>query len=1826
MRLGLSFIKFLYLLNTLRTEQPNLIMQIKSRFTLFLTGIIFFLSCNKNTVSLSYTNAKDEVPLLGNLVFRFSQSMVKDSMLNAWDSTEYVSFEPSIPGRFRWESPDQLVFSPAQPLNPATNYKAKIRNSVLRFSKYNDIKEGDKIDFHTPGLTLDNSQVTWIGESSTSAVPQLDLYFNYRVDPADLKEKLSIEVEGKKSEFTIITASPENKVTVRISGLKNEDRDLNAKITIGKGLKPEAGNNAINEPIKTSLAIPSPYVLSILEMEAQHDGMEGMVKVVTSQQLSGESLKPFLELDPELNYTVEQNENGFTLRSDKFDVNKSYSLTIAKGLRGKIGGVLKENYSGSVAFGELEANIRFTNSKAVYLSKNGGKNIEVQITNVPKVKLVISKIYENNLLLSQRYGYYPQETRASYASYEDGYDEGYYDEGYTDALLGDVIYEKEIDTRSLPKSGAGRLLNFSQFEDRLPDFKGVYHIVIRSMEKYWVRDSRFISLSDLGLIAREGQDKIFIFSNSIKTALPVNGVNVSVYAANNQLIGTGATNGDGVAEITWSKKDFAGFKPAMVIAKTADDFNYLPFNNTRVNTSRFEVGGKRGNSSGLDAFIYAERDIYRPGEKVNFSVIIRDRQWKAPGDMPLRIKFLMPNGKELKSFRKNLNEEGSIEGSIDIAGSAITGSYNLEVYTSNDVLLSAKSFSIEEFVPDRIRVNTKLDKTSLKPGESSVLSVNAMNFFGPPAANRNYEMEIQVRQKNFSPSKFNGYDFSLANQNSFFDKQVREGKTDAEGNASEKYDVPANYANMGLLQTNFYTTVFDETGRPVSRLSTADIYTQDVFFGIRHDWFYYYPLNQPVKFQLVAVGKDGNAANGSARVEIIKHEYKTVLTKSGSYFRYESQKQDKVMTENKISIGSNTEYSYIPRSPGDYELRIYLPGANNYVSRSFYSYGSWGGNSNSFEVSNEGNIEIELDKKSYLSGEMVKALFKTPFDGRMLVTLETDRVISHQYVEVSSRNASLDLKLSGDHVPNVYITATLIKPHEVSDIPLTVAHGFQNVTVEEKSRKIPVVIEAQKNVRSKTRQKVQVKAAPGSFITLSAVDNGVLQISNFKTPDPYDYFYQKRALQVSSYDLYPLLFAELRAKLSSTGGDGELSMEKRVNPMPAKRIKVVSYWSGIRKANGNGVAEFELDIPQFSGEVRLMAVSYKDQHFGAAENTMTVSDPIVISTALPRFLSPGDTAFVPVTLSNTTSKDATVTASIEAGGPLKIVGGNNQSISINAKSEGRAGFSVVANPVIGVGNIKITVNGMGEKFIDETEISVRPPSTLQKITGSGSIAGGSTEKINIGLNDFISGSTDYSLVVSRSPVLELGEQLRYLVQYPYGCTEQTVSAAFPQLYYGDMADLMQLNRQNKLNANSNILEAIRKIKMRQLYNGAVTLWDGEGKEDWWTTTYSAHFLLEAKKSGFDIDNSLLETMLGYLSNRLKKKETITYYYNRDQNKKIAPKEVAYSLYVLALAGQANVPAMNYYKAKPEILALDSRYLLSVAYATAGDKKSFTTLLPAAFAGEESVTQTGGSYYSDVRDEAITLNALLEVDPGNKQVPLMVKHVADKLKTRQWLNTQERAFAFLALGKHARSANQSTATAEIKVDGKPVAKVEGGQWRGDKAVLKGTGIEIITKGSGSLYYFWQAEGISSSGEYKEEDSYLKVRKRFFSRFGQPVTGNDFKQNELIIVGITLERSFNTAVENVVITDLLPAGFEIENPRTKDIPGMDWIKDASTPTALDVRDDRIHFFVDAYNNRQTYYYAVRAVSPGQYKMGPVSADAMYNGEYHSYHGARGIRITQ
>jgi len=366
-------------------------------------------------------------------------------------------------------------------------------------------------------------------------------------------------------------------------------------------------------------------------------------------------------------------------------------------------------------------------------------------------------------------------------------------------------------------------------------------------------------------------------------------------------------------------------------------------------------------------------------------------------------------------------------------------------------------------------------------------------------------------------------------------------------------------------------------------------------------------------------------------------------------------------------------------------------------------------------------------------------------------------------------------------------------------------------------------------------------------------------------------------------------------------------------------------------------------------------------------------------------------------------------------------------------------------------------------------------------------------------------------------------------------------------------------------------------------------------------------------------------LLGFLKTKVRQRETFLYRYNVNQSREVAVKEIAYSLYVLALAGEADISTMNYYKSHPDWLALDSKYLLASCYGLAGDREQFDRLLPRDFLGEESLPAFSGSFHSAIRDRALALNALLQIQPDHPQVGPLARFLSEQLNTARWLNTQERAFSLIALGKIAQRNAGSTATGIVYVNGREVARIAEKEWSMESDVLQDGEIRLEVSGKGNLYYVMDQKGYATDGRYAQEDRFLKVRKRFLDRNGVPVTNLlNLRQNDLLVVEIELKSPAGVVVENVAITDLLPAGLEIENTRLRGMKNMEWIKGASVPDYLDVRDDRINFFTDAQGETQRFYYMVRAVSPGRFQMGPVQADAMYNGQYHSAHGAGVIEI--
>ncbi|MBW3129199.1 alpha-2-macroglobulin family protein [Hymenobacter profundi] len=1837
--------------------------------------LLFLCACTKTT-SPTAPNG-EEIDPYQNLVFEFDQAVVGPEQQDRWDTTQVVTFEPAVRGKFKWTNDRELIFSPLTPFRPSTTFRATLRPQALPADKRDvELPENRRV-FHTPYLQPGTVQAYW-GRSRRAAGTaelRLDVPFNYAVRPADVRPLLRLTQDGQPVAFEVLTTEPNQTIQL---GLTQDVRPGSPlTVALAAGLRAAGSDQPTTQDFTLPVDVPDPQALAVSSVSGYLQGADPVVTVRTNQPVAEGDLTGVLAVSPQVPFAVETQEGGFTLKGG-FEVGKSYQVRIGSGLRGTLGGQLDEDVTQTISFGNERPTISFASGdKAMYLDALGARNLGVRINEVAQVKVTIAKVYANNiqqlLRSGSQYGYPEYDPDSE----EDNTDDNgeYIDRSfqyYDVENVGNVLSERTYTVAGLPKQQGLRLLNLSLKELEFTDgLKGLYIIKIQDTERQWLQVSKLVAVTDIGLIVKQGAaGSTLVFANSIRDAKPLSGVSVRFVSNNNQVMGTGTTNSDGVAKFD-STAATSRFRLGMVMAQRQADFTFLDLSRSRVETSRFEVGGLQSNAARYQAFLYGDRDLYRPGDTIRTNTIIRTETWQAPPkNLPVKIRLLLPTGKEYASLRQQLSAAGAFEARFILPPSIMTGLYTLEVLTGNDVLLTSRQLSVEEFIPDRLKVTVKASRAVVKPGQPVSALIMAQNLFGPPAADRKFEVEFSLKEKPFTPKNYPDYTFAINSGekrrgnygyqeqtpiSARFEKTVREGTTDDAGRSTATYQVP-DYTDLGTLEGAAFTTVFDETGRPVNRLATFEVQTQPVLFGIRA-----LPelvsTREKVPVQVVALTPAGQPTSAPARVQVVRLLWETVIERQGGRYIYNSQKREQVVSSQHVTVGASggAAVQFAPTYSGEYEIRVARPGAATYVAQQVYAYGYGDTQANSFEVNNEGEVTIEPDKAKYEPGETAHLLLKTPFPGRVLVTVERDRVLNSFYVTTDEKSAKVDVPIRAGHVPNVYVTATAIREIRDNRLPLTVARGFVPLMVEKPDSKLAVSIKAPAQSRSQTFQTIEVSTAPRAQVTLAVVDEGILQMKDYRTPDPHGYFYQKRALEVQAYDVYPFLLPELGT--SSSGGDAA-DLSRRTTPVPSRRVKLLANWSGVLTADANGKVRYRVRIPQFSGAVRVMAVAYKDDAFGAAEHTMRVADPVVISTALPRFLSPGDTIDVPVTLTNTTGENITGSAGLLLGNkretkkilPLKIVytkedlaaqdlvgfRANSRKISIPANTERRVIFRIRAE-AIGNDSIiaymrpnNISTNGNG--FRETIELPVRPTSPLQKRTGSGEVAGGTTQPLKL-QTDFIPSSLRSQLVVSRSPMTVFAKDLRYLLQYPYGCLEQTVSAAFPQLYYGDLAATLgqqtgKAAKASPYNPNYHVQEAIRKVEAQQMYNGSLSYWPGGDYDNWWATAYAAHFLLEAQQAGFTVNKTVLDRVFRYLQARVRRRETDTYNIIQTggaiQPVTRAKRETAYSLYVLALAGQPDAVALNYYKANRALLTEDARWVLACTFAVAGNQRSFQQLLPTRFAPKTTDgRELAGSFSSPIRDEALVLNALLAADADHPQVALLARQLSRQVQQASWLNTQERAFSLLALGKLARRNAASTVTAALLADGKMV-----GQFSSKDVSVTNVAnrpLMLRTQGSGKLYYFWEMEGISPSGRVPEEDQYLRIHREFLDRNGQFFATTSFKQNDLVVVRLTLQAAESAGtVENVAVTDLLPAGLEIENPRIGAVRDLAWATDAAQPDYLDVRDDRLNLFTTATPRPKVFYYLARAVSKGTFKLGPVSADAMYNAAYHSYSGAGVVRV--
>jgi len=1183
----------------------KMIFQTLAKKAWVIALLCLLVSCGKkNELHIEQKNFEAEIQPEQNLVFTFDKPLVTATQLNKWDTTRYLLFTPAVPGRFKWTAPDELVFSPLQPFAPSADFQGELTGNLFRHSpkKYN-LPADELVRFHTPYLHLSEAKAFWSQNENQEGQlePRLDLNFNYPVAPAQLANRLHVYHGTTELPAELVTNNAGEQITVRLTdNTIFKDDALPVRVLIAPGLRTSGSTYETKLPLDKEVLFPSRQCLQIAEVTTGIEEGQEQIFVSTTQPVRLDNLHELITLQPRVDFAVEEREGGFVIKGNIPQEN-TYELTISKNLTGLEGVKLGKSYSHTVTFEDVRPGISFVNSKSIYLSSQGARNIALNVVKVPRLKVSIGKVYENNILALLKQG----------KSYDGEYEEEaeeYHDWSYfpVDETNGNTIFEREYDTRSLRKQGNTHLLNLNLNDlDFDSEFKGLYVLTVTSTDKKWLGDSKIISVSNIGLIAKQGKNDVIVFANSLREAKVQPGVEIRFISTNNQIIYKTTTDQDGVVRFADLDKQAPDFKIGLITARSGQDFTYLPYSQTQVNTSRFEVGGKRLSKLNYDAFIYGDRNLYRPGDVMHVNTVVRTPDWKTVAGLPVKIKLLLPNGKEYKTLKSKLNNQGAGESTFQLPVSAVTGTYALEVYSGNDVLLNSRKISVEEFMPDRLKVTATLNKQIFKAGDSLMTKFVAHNLFGPPAAGRNYEVQLSLKKKPFDTKKYDNYTFDLVTAGSVdIQNSVRQGQTNAQGQGQETFGL-TGYKDIGLLEGSVFTTVFDETGRPVNRLSKFEVSTQAVFYGIRN-FDDYVSTRQPLRIPLLALNQAGIPVATPARVQLVRFTYESVIEHSEEAYNYWSQRKENIISSKIITIpAGGSVFNFTPISSGDYEIRVLRPGALTYVAQQFYAYG-WGDTeSTSFEVNNEGEVDISLDKTSYEVGDEAQVLFKAPFPGKILVTVERDKVLRYFYLKTDKKAASLTLPILKEYLPNMYITATALRQIKDNQLPLTIARGFVPLAVTQKNTQLPVAISAPEVSRSQRVQPITVRTVPQAEVTLAVVDEGILQLKDYQTPDPHAFFYQKRALEVNAYDLYPFLFPEITGRKSSFGGDG-YDLAKRINPLTSKRVKLVSVWSGQLKANSAGLATVNVKVPEFSGALRIMAVAYNSSAFGSADKMMRV--------------------------------------------------------------------------------------------------------------------------------------------------------------------------------------------------------------------------------------------------------------------------------------------------------------------------------------------------------------------------------------------------------------------------------------------------------------------------------------------------------------------------------------------------------------------------------------------------------------------------------------------
>ena len=1331
-----------------------------------------------------------------------------------------------------------------------------------------------------------------------------------------------------------------------------------------------------------------------------------------------------------------------------------------------------------------------------------------------------------------------------------------------------------------------------------------------------------ILASNLGMIVkRNSLNKLWIAVNNILDTKPVAKAQVTIYNFQLQPIGKGETNGEGLVEITPKGVPF------IAVAEADKQKAYVRVvDGEEQSVSRFDVGGK-DIQKGLKGFIYGERGVWRPGDTLHISFMLEDREKRIPDKHPVALEIYNPRGQFYTKMISTQGTNGFYTFDVPTQADDPTGLWNAYVKVGGTAF--HKSLRIETIKPNRLKITLALP-TILQASSKDVYAPLTSSWLTGATASRlkaKVEMslsKVNTQFKNYGQYLFNNpaTDFTTVRADVF------NGVLDAEGRAGVNIQLPVATGAPGMLNATLTTRVFEPGG-------DASIYSQTVPFS-PFTSYVGINLNQPKGkyietdkdhvFDIVTVNDQGQPVNRS------NLEYK-IYRISWSWWWENGEESFGTYINNSSITPVASGNLQTTGGKASFKFRINYPDWGRYLvyvkdresghatgGTVYIDWPDWRGRSNKTDPSGIKMLAFSLDKDSYEIGETATAIIPAAAGGRALVSLENgSTVLQQQWLEVSDQgDTKLTFKITPEMAPNVYLHISLLQPHAqtVNDLPVRM-YGIAPVFVTNRQTILQPQIKMPEVLRPETDFNVTVSEKSGKPMTytLAIVDDGLLDLTNFKTPDPWNEFYAREALGIRTWDMYDDVLGASGGRYSSlfsTGGDASLK------PADAKanRFKpVVKFIGPFYLAKGKQQTH-TLKLPMYVGSVRTMVVAGQDGAYGNAEKTAFVRTPLMLLSTLPRVLSTQEEITVPVNVFAMENQVKNVTVSLEASGAgVQITGNRQQSLTFDQPGDQLAYFTLKTGSKTGKATIHLTASGNGQQTKETIEIEVRNPNPVVTLRNSQWIEASQEAELSYTLAGSSSANNQVQLEVSRIPSVDISRRFDFLYNYQHHCTEQLTSKALPLLF---VSQFKAVDEQEAEKIKTNVQEAIRQIYARQLPNGGFVYWPGNAVADEWITSYTGMFLTLAQEKGYAVHPNVLNKW-----KRFQRAAAQNWRMPQEaSNWQIWQSELqqAFRLYTLALAGAPEYGAMNRMKEQPG-LSIQAKWRLVAAYALTGKMKPAGELVYNAETTVIPYSSMNLIYGSSDRDEAMILETLILMK-RDRDALQQAKKVSQNLAQENWFSTQSTAFALMAMG---RLAKQLSGTLDFtwSWNGKQQPAVKSAKAVFEKEIAtspKSGTVSVKNQGKGALSVDLITRTQLLNDTLPAIADNIRLDVKYTDMAGSPISVEDIRQGTDFMSAVTLSNISGTSdYSNLALTHIIPSGWEIYNERMI-VPeaSSSNSNEANTPessadkyTYKDIRDDRVLTYFDLRRGEsKTFTVRLQATYAGNFILPAIQCEAMYD----------------